>query len=227
MIATGPRGPGSGGPDDPGTAKAVDHAEPDRRTFSRNNLGFAPAKVNLALHVTGRRSDGYHFLDSLVAFADVGDGLTAGPGDALSVIGPFAAGVPVDHTNLIRRALALAGTPRAVVLDKQLPHPAGLGGGSSDAAAALRLVGAAPTVADLLSLGADVPVCMDRRSARMQGVGEIVTSHPVPPLAAILLHPGVALPTAAVFARLASTDNPEIGLLPRRTDAADFIDWLV
>ncbi|SFJ00147.1 4-(cytidine 5'-diphospho)-2-C-methyl-D-erythritol kinase [Jannaschia pohangensis] len=188
--------------------------------------GFAPAKVNLTLHVTGRRADGYHLLDSLVAFADVGDGLSVSPGDALRVTGPFAAGVPTDDTNLIRRALALAGQPRAVTLTKALPHPAGIGGGSSDAAAALRLVGADPGVAALLTLGADVPVCMGARAARMRGIGGAVDPVTLPRLHGVLVNPGLAVPTGAVFARMATADNAGHGDLPHWPDATALTDWL-
>jgi 4-diphosphocytidyl-2-C-methyl-D-erythritol kinase len=188
--------------------------------------GFAPAKVNLTLHVTGRRADGYHLLDSVVAFADVGDRLTVAPGDGLTVTGPFAPGVPTDDANLVRRALRLAGAPRAVTLEKHLPHPGGIGGGSSDAAAALRLVGAAPPVAALLGLGADLPVCMAARAARMRGVGERVAPLALPPLPAVLLHPGLDCPTGAVFRALASPDNPGHDAVPEGLDAAAFAAWL-
>ncbi|MGL4279370.1 MAG: 4-(cytidine 5'-diphospho)-2-C-methyl-D-erythritol kinase, partial [Albidovulum sp.] len=101
----------------------------------------APAKVNLALHVTGRRPDGYHLLDSLVVFADIGDRLRFEPaaGLSLAVTGPFAEGVPVDGSNLVLKAAALMAGPGArITLEKHLPHGGGIGGGSSDAAAALR-----------------------------------------------------------------------------------------
>lgn len=188
--------------------------------------GFAPAKVNLTLHVTGRRADGYHRLDSVVAFADIGDMLTAGPGDSLSVTGPFAEGVPTDDGNLVRRALARAGARRTITLDKRLPHPGGIGGGSSDAAAALRLVGARPATAALLTLGADLPVCMEPRAARMRGIGERVDPLDLPPLEAVLLHPGLAAPTGAVFRALATPDNPGHGAVPEGTSAPALIDWL-
>lgn len=101
---------------------------------------FAPAKINLTLHVTGRREDGYHLLDSLVVFADTGDRLRLDPGPelALEVTGPFAEGVPADQRNLVWKAAAGAGWTGRISLDKQLPHGAGIGGGSSDAAAVLR-----------------------------------------------------------------------------------------
>ena len=188
-------------------------------------MGFAPAKVNLTLHVTGRRADGYHLLDSLVAFADVGDRLRVAPGEGLTVTGPFAAGVPTGAENLVNRALRLAGETRAVTLDKQLPHPAGIGGGSSDAAAVLRLVGADLPVGALMSLGADVPVCMGARAARMTGVGEGVTPVDLPALHGVLVNSGVAVPTPAVFAALRRFGEGH-GTLPDWADAAVLTDWL-
>ena len=143
--------------------------------------GFAPAKVNLALRVTGRRPDGYHLLDSLVVFADVGDRLTIAPALALSlaVTGPFGGGLGVEDNLVLRAARRLAEAAGidphgALTLEKNLPVASGIGGGSSDAAAALRLCAdfwgvSLPTdaLARLaLSLGADVPVCLARRPAR-------------------------------------------------------------
>lgn len=189
--------------------------------------GFAPAKINLTLHVTGRRADGYHLLDSLVAFADLGDRLTGAPGDGLTVTGPFAAGVPSDERNLVCRALRLAGAPRAVTLDKRLPHPGGIGGGSSDAAAALRLVGATLSAVDLMSLGADLPVCLSARASRMRGIGGEVTAVDLPQLHGVLVHPGVAVPTQAVFAALERTDGAGLGPLPDWPDAAALTRWLM
>ncbi len=162
-----------------------------------------------------------------MVFADVGDRLAAAPGDSLTVTGPFAAGVPTDARNLVRRALGLAGAPRAVMLDKQLPHPGGVGGGSSDAAAALRLVGATLPLADLMSLGADLPVCLAARASRMRGVGGEVTPVALPPLHGVLVNPGVAVPTPAVFAALERTDGAGHDRLPDWRDAADLLHWLL
>ena len=175
---------------------------------------FAPAKVNLALHVTGRRADGYHLLDSLVVFADAGDVLHAAPADALTldVTGPFAQALAGTADNLVLLAArALAATngivPRArITLEKHLPVASGIGGGSADAAAALRLlarlwgVPAAPP-ALALALGADVPVCHAGRPARMGGVGEVLSPAPhLPGCFILLVNPGVAVATPAVFA---------------------------
>ena len=187
---------------------------------------LAPAKVNLTLHVTGRRADGLHTLDSLVAFADLGDRLTLSPGDGLVVTGPFAAGVPTNDSNLIRRALAVAGRPRAVILEKRLPHPAGLGGGSSDAAAALRAIGARLGSEALMGLGADLPVCMVAAASRMRGAGERVEPIGLPPLAAVLVNPAVAVATGAVFAGLGRRDNAPMPDPPPFVNAMHAIRWL-
>ena len=179
----------------------------------------APGKINLYLHVTGRRPDGYHELDSLVAFAGVGDRVAVSPADALSLdlTGPFAEALAADPDNLVLRAarlLARAGgiEPRAAIaLEKNLPVAAGLGGGSADAAAALRALArlwnlaiAADDVAALaLELGADVPVCLAGRAAFVGGIGEDLAPPPrLPPAHIVLVNPGVALSTATVFGEL-------------------------
>ena len=179
---------------------------------------FAPAKVNLYLHLIGQRRDGYHLLDSLVAFADMGDRITVAPATTLSlkVSGPEAAGlVNLGHKNLVLRAARLlgdhTGTFRgaALYLEKNLPIAAGIGGGSSDAAAALRVL----TVLWHLSiseealrclgarLGSDVPACLYGHAAWVGGIGERIA--PAPNLAnagVLLANPRKELPTAAVFA---------------------------
>ena len=153
---------------------------------------FAPAKINLSLHVTGRRADGYHLLDSLVAFADTGDRLQITPGADLSLIvsGIFAKGVPQDARNLVWRAAEGVGWRGQIALEKSLPHGAGIGGGSSDAGAFLNaLAGQGVVFPDslALSLGADVPVCMTASAARMQGIGEEITPVALPRLPALLV----------------------------------------
>jgi 4-diphosphocytidyl-2-C-methyl-D-erythritol kinase len=174
----------------------------------------ARAKINLHLHVVGRRDDGYHLLDSLVAFADVGDRLTVAPADGLtlSVTGPFAAGLDAESDNLVLRAAralaARAGIAPAgaLVLEKNLPVASGIGGGSADAAAALRLLcrfwGLDPASADSLAagLGADVPVCVAGVPAVMSGIGEVLTPAPaLPDVGIVLVNPGVAISTPSVF----------------------------
>lgn len=188
----------------------------------------APAKLNLALHVTGLRADGYHLLDSLVAFAAVGDEVTLTPGPlSLQIEGPFASGLEGD--NLCLKAARLAGAEAQIRLVKNLPVASGIGGGSADAAAVLRglarLGYPLPPVPE--TLGADVPVCLASSPARMQGVGEIVT--PLPPLPAlhlVLVNPGIALPTPPVFAALAQKTNPPLPPIPAFADAPGLIQWL-
>lgn len=199
--------------------------------------GLARAKVNLALHVTGRRADGYHLLDSLVTFADLGDRVTAEPADALElrVTGPMAAGVPGGEDNLVLRAARAFGpAPGArITLEKHLPPASGIGGGSADAAAALRVLAALwgrdlPDAAAVLRLGADVPVCLRGETLRMTGVGEVLApAPPLPPVWAVLANPGVAVPTPAVFAALDRRDNPPMPAdLPRWRDAGALAAWL-
>lgn len=179
----------------------------------------APAKINLTLHVLGRRADGYHELESLVAFAGTGDGLSLEPGPqlALAISGPTAPLAGPDDDNLVLKAARLLaervpglrlGTFHLV---KRLPVAAGIGGGSSDAAAALRLLGRlngltfdAPEMREAARLtGADVPVCLDPRARMMRGIGEVLG----PPLGfarlhAVLVNPRVPVETPAVFKRL-------------------------
>ena len=197
---------------------------------------FAPAKINLTLHVTGQRADGYHLLDSLVVFADCGDWLTLAPADdlTLTVTGPRAEGVPTDGRNLVLKAAALFGPGRgaAITLDKHLPAAAGIGGGSSDAAAALRGLAqlwdmALPEPQAVLSLGADVPVCLAPRSLRMRGVGEEITEGPrLPAMGLVLVNPGVEVPTPAVFKALTRKDNPAMPHPPGWASAATMAHWL-
>lgn len=180
-------------------------------------VAFAPAKINLYLHVVGRREDGYHLLDSLVAFADIGDSVSAAPAAALSLTlgGPEAAGlVGVGDDNLVLRAArALAAhaglrAGAALHLEKHLPTAAGIGGGSADAAAALRALEALwgrPVSEDILAslalrLGADVPACLAGRPVWIGGIGErIEPAPPLAPLGIVLANPRRPLPTPEVF----------------------------
>lgn len=181
-------------------------------------LEKAPAKINLSLRVLGRRADGYHELESLVAFVDVADvlRLQGGAEDRLEITGPFASksGPAVD--NLVLKALgALRGRidglkAGSFLLEKNLPVAAGIGGGSADAAAALRLLARSNNIAltdprlmtAARSVGADVPVCLDPRSRIMRGIGDVL-SEPLdlPRLPAVLVNPGVALSTRDVFGK--------------------------
>ena len=194
---------------------------------------FAPAKINLSLHVTGQRDDGYHMLDSLVVFVDFGDQITAEAADQtrLAVTGPFAQGVPLGDSNLVVKAATACGFPMALTLDKRLPPSSGIGGGSADAAAtiraAMRLGGPQMTSDHALLLGADVPVCLTSTSARMQGVGDLLTPVKLPELHIVLVNPGVEVSTPAVFSRLERKDNhPMPEELPHWPDSLAFADWL-
>jgi len=180
--------------------------------------GFAGAKVNLYLHVGPPGTDGYHPIDSLMVFADVGDILTLEPAPtpAFTTSGAFSGAAPMDEANLVvRAARAVIGAAGGVApsftlhLDKRLPVAAGLGGGSSDAAAALRLVNdllPAPLGAGALhdlaaGLGADVPACLAGVAVIARGRGEQLSAAPrLPVLHAVLVNPGVASPTGPVFA---------------------------
>lgn len=196
----------------------------------------ARAKVNLCLHVTGRRPDGYHLLDSLVVFPATGDRIVAERSATLSltVEGPFASDLPADGDNLVLRAAALMPqSPAALRLEKNLPLAAGLGGGSADAAATLLALSALsgaplPAAAQVLALGADVPVCLKGRPARMQGIGEVVSDIPaLPPGWCVLANPRVACPTPQVFAGLAERNNPPLPPLPDRfADMDALAGWL-
>lgn len=193
----------------------------------------APAKINLALHVTHRREDGYHDLESLIVFADIFDDLEAEPAqeDSLTISGPFSFGLGAGPTNLVLRAVAAFRarwpdwSPPGLKLHlvKNLPVAAGIGGGSADAAAALRIMAAlapepvpVPELADLAAaLGADVPACLLSRPLVARGVGEILSPlREFPPLYVTLVNPGVAVATADVFRRLRAHDNYPLPALP-------------
>ncbi|MEX0318899.1 MAG: 4-(cytidine 5'-diphospho)-2-C-methyl-D-erythritol kinase [Ruegeria sp.] len=193
---------------------------------------FAPAKINLTLHVTGQRDDGYHLLDSLVVFADIGDRLelTPGPELLLTVSGEHADGVPADSRNLVWKAAQAVGWTGHIHLNKVLPHGAGIGGGSSDAAATLwALAGQGEDIPKQLpvSLGADVPVCVTARATRMRGIGDEITPTSLPHLPAVLVNPGISVPTGSVFSALAWRNNPPMpDDIPEFETAADCAYWL-
>lgn len=189
---------------------------------------FARAKINLTLHVgrvirDAERFHGYHPLNSLVAFADVGDRLdfTSGPRLRLAIEGPFADALDTDERNLVVRAARAAerlgaDTRLAIRLTKALPVASGLGGGSADAAAVLRALlpdlrpGHPRLMETALGLGADVPACVHSRTLRMTGIGE--TLSPLPGLgrvSAVLANPGVAVSTAEIFRRFDAHDPPD------------------
>jgi 4-diphosphocytidyl-2-C-methyl-D-erythritol kinase len=197
---------------------------------------LAPAKVNLTLHVIGRRADGYHDIESLVAFAAVGDALTFTRGSDLSLVvrGPTAAASGEVTDNLVLRAARqlsdrIEGLKLGrFALSKRLPVAAGVGGGSADAAAALRLLARANHVvlddprvmAAARATGADVPVCLDPRPRRMRGIGEILSDpFDLPKLPAVLVNPRVAVPTKDVFAALGLQPGTNTSRgVPSRTD---------
>ena len=191
-----------------------------------------PAKVNLYLRVVGKRNDGYHLLDSLAVFAGLGDRLSAREADdlTLALAGPFGGALGAEPDNLVLRAArALAQeagiVPRAhLILEKHLPIASGIGGGSADAAAALRLLcrvwNLTPPPAALAriaaSLGADVPVCLGGQPARMRGIGTLLDPSPgLPSYGLVLINPGVAVSTVAVFRARTGGFSPG-AVLPER-----------
>lgn len=210
---------------------------------------LAPAKINLTLHVTGQREDGYHTLDSLVAFSPVGDLLDITTGNTLSltVDGPEAAGVPADMSNLAMKAAALV-DPEADValsLSKYLPAASGIGGGSSDAAAAFRgmlarlddarfqrfaendWAAVETLVRSMAGLGADIPMCLRPSPLRAQGIGDELSFVSIPSFYAVLVNPRVPVSTPDVFRALEQRTNPpmqddEI----KFSERSDFLDWL-
>jgi len=188
----------------------------------------ASAKINLFLHVGNRRADGFHPLQSLAVFTDTGDVLHAEAGTSLSLAlqGPFAAGLQAEQDNLaLRAARALAAhagiaDSAALTLTKNLPVASGIGGGSADAAAALRALKAlwqidtadAALLEIAAKLGSDIPVCVASSAAYMEGRGEILTPVAVPRLPLLLVNPGVAVPTREVFAMLKDRSGADLDL---------------
>lgn len=208
---------------------------------------FAPAKVNLALAVTGRRADGYHLLDTFVVFARSGDRLAATPrsGLELGVAGPFAGALAGESDNLVLRAAnALAEAARRsgvsvpgarLELTKMLPVAAGLGGGSADAAAALRLLdrlwgldwGSARLAELAATLGADVAMCLRARALRARGIGEVIEPlEGVPELPLVLVNPGKALSTPEVFAAREGVFSPPLPYMPECDGPGAMAAWL-
>jgi 4-diphosphocytidyl-2-C-methyl-D-erythritol kinase len=171
---------------------------------------FAPAKINLFLHVGDRRADGYHPLESLAVFVDAGDTLTLERSDELSLTigGPFGDCLSADNDNLVLRAARAMKATARMVLTKKLPVASGIGGGSADAAAALRGLNdlydlKRTDLADIAAtLGSDVPACVESKAAWMQGRGEVLMPATVPPLSIVLVNPRVGVATAEVFQAL-------------------------
>lgn len=209
---------------------------------------FAPAKINLNLHVTGKTRHGYHLLDSVVVFADFGDELILSQAARtdLEISGPFSAGLQTGTSNLVisaydklNDALASRLQPVHFNLRKNLPIASGIGGGSADAAAALRglisFYNLKISDGDLeslaLSLGADVPVCLAGRPVRMSGIGEkLEPIHNMPRFDAVLVNPGIGVSTTAIFESLALSPDGEaftaLPKLPAAPDQSAWIDWL-
>ena len=189
---------------------------------------IAPAKLNLALHVRGRLPDGRHALETIFAFCTDGDRLSGEPADdvSLAVSGPFAGDLPGQADNLVIKAAdalrdaAGAKAGAALTLDKRLPVASGIGGGSADAAAALRLLTSLwkidPSHAQAIAptLGSDVPACLLSLPMRGEGAGDQLTPNELPDLSGtpvLLVNPRVPLSTAAVFARWDGLDRGPLG----------------
>ncbi|MEI9417284.1 4-(cytidine 5'-diphospho)-2-C-methyl-D-erythritol kinase [Mesorhizobium sp. Cs1321R2N1] len=205
----------------------------------------APAKINLALHVTGRRPDGYHLIESLAVFTRFGDSIEIAPaeGDDFTVSGRYAPDVPPDGDNLVlkardalRQAAGLRSAPPVIIrLEKNLPVASGVGGGSSDAAAVLRGLAdswgldiASAELARIgLSLGADVPMCLAAKPLVARGIGEELSMVPdFSALGLVLVNPGTPVSTAEIFAALSRRDNEPLPPLPRSIEFHSLRNWL-
>ncbi|CDZ31488.1 4-(cytidine 5'-diphospho)-2-C-methyl-D-erythritol kinase [Neorhizobium galegae bv. officinalis] len=228
----------------------LDNSSSDKWLADKAGLfELAPAKINLALHVTGQRADGYHRLESIVTFADTGDRLcfSETEADDFSVSGRFASLLPTSAEgkrgnlvlkarDLLRKALENKGVsapPVAIHLEKNLPVAAGIGGGSADAAAALRGLmrfwNASLPDGELavlgLSLGADVPMCLKSEALMARGIGEELTALPdLPSLSLVLGNPLVGVSTPDIFLRLTQKENAAIG--PFDSDWIGFLKTL-
>lgn len=180
---------------------------------------FAPAKINLSLHITGKRADGYHTLNSIIAFADIGDEIILEPAKEFSfeVEGPKEL---ENDNNLVVKAVHLMAEKYnrkpdfKITLMKNLPIASGIGGGSADAAATLRAIKKHWNVNDDLTdiaikLGADVPVCLMNKSHYVTGIGEKLEPVTIPPMHILLVNPGKACSTAEVFSKFPATYKPE------------------
>ncbi|MCW9032948.1 MAG: 4-(cytidine 5'-diphospho)-2-C-methyl-D-erythritol kinase [Rhodospirillales bacterium] len=204
---------------------------------------FAPAKINLYLHVTGKRPDGYHTLDSLIVFADVGDQITVSPGKDLSLTlkGPFGDTLSQDPNNLVLQAakklaeIANVSTGAHITLIKNLPIASGIGGGSADAAATLHALQELwgceiekPEIDKIaLSLGADVPICLDGSPSFVGGIGEEITRAPkFPKTWMVLVNPGIAVSTPTVFKNRHGSFSKAAPFIKPPQDSQSFIDLL-
>ena len=200
---------------------------------------LACAKINLALHITGQRADGFHTLDSLVAFADFGDMVSVAPSAAieLTVTGPFADDLDNGPDNLVLRAARAldSGRSASISLEKKLPVASGIGGGSANAAATLHALSELwnlplPPMEQILQLGADVPVCLAGTPARMTGIGDIVTplAQPLPETWMVLVNCGQPVSTPKVFQALARRENDAMpARIPDFADAQALAGFLL
>jgi len=200
----------------------------------------APAKLNLYLHITDKRPDGYHLLDSMVVFPDIADTIKLVPSKRLSltITGPYAHELSASEDNLIMKAARLLNPAygAALTLIKNLPIASGIGGGSADAAATLRLLNDHwklnlpddELMRLALSLGADVPVCLKSQSCIMRGIGEVISTAPkLPNCGIILINPNVSVSTAHIFKSLTSVQNAEASCPPDELkDYLQFINFL-
>jgi len=198
---------------------------------------FAPAKINLSLHLVGQKSDGYHLLDSIVSFVNIGDTLRMTPGGSsgLVVEGPFAKDLPSSNHNLVFKAAEIFSNVRLpqITLEKNIPVASGIGGGSADAAATVRLISKVydepkPPINKLISLGADVPVCMHKGIVRMMGVGEkIINLSPAPNVGILLVNPRKALSTSEVFNAVKKKKNSGVKSHTFMEDKLNlWFDWI-
>ena len=204
-----------------------------------DSVEFAPAKINLALHVTGQRPDGYHLIESIVAFVQTGDRLTArdASSDTFTLDGPFADALSRESDNLVLRARdtlrakTVTTTPVSIHLEKNLPVAAGIGGGSADAAACLRalqrLWSLPDSPADLsgiaIGLGADVAMCLRPHPLFATGIGDVIeTVSAMPTMPMVLINPKVPVLTPEVFQSLDNKNNP--GITPPTADTAE--QWI-
>lgn len=194
---------------------------------------LARAKINLCLHVIGQRDDGYHLLDSIVVFANIGDQITVKPSDgfSLKINGPFAHGLSSGDDNLVLQAARVFAKDckgAAITLTKNLPVASGIGGGSADAGATLRAMArmtGAPLPSDAgLSLGADVPVCLQSIPCRMEGIGDQITPLKCfPNQWAVLVCPTVKIATPDIFGALKAKENTPIGQMRDQEPIGQFL----
>jgi 4-diphosphocytidyl-2-C-methyl-D-erythritol kinase len=196
----------------PGVGSPTPTSRPPTRTGNVSAMGAADAtpvsleahaKLTRSLHITGVRPDGYHLIDAEMVSLDLHDLLVIDPaGTGLAATGPFSSGIPLDDSNLVAKALRLAGRDAHVTIDKRIPHGGGLGGGSTDAAAVLRWAGFGTTHDDLETasrLGADIPFCLVGGRARVTGIGEIVEPLPHLDLTVTLVIPPLGVSTPAAY----------------------------